>query len=428
MSLRDAEFKGKGTRMNWRKWMTVSLLMSGIMLQGAAASTKAAESERTDLAPPPDGMVTVPAGEFQMGDPFNEGGADERPVHAVYLDTYYIDIHEVTNEQYCAFLNSAYDQGLIEVPANNMVYQAGGAVRYCRTENSVDSDGWPPQNFMRFENGTFTVTNGRENHPVTQVSWYGAVAYTNWRSEQDGRTPCYDLTTWMCDFSADGYRLPTEAEWEKAAAWDPELQRHFRYGEQSDGFDAANLPHTRANFRWSADPYESSSPATTPVGYYDGSDHAGTFQTEDAKSYYGCRDMTGNVWEWCNDWYSADYYSSSPYDNPTGPAEGTMRTFRGGSWGLPAHWGRTARRGTVTPGNIQSGGFRCVTRYSPTSGECPGDIDGNGTVNLDDFAILALNFGSGPGATLAQGDLNEDGFVNLDDFAILALNFSNDCN
>ena len=140
--------------------------------------------------PCPPEMVLIPAGEFEMGDPWSEGGSDELPVHDVYLDSFYMDIHEVTNDQYCTYLNSAYGQGLIHV-SGGIVYKAGGtSYPYCDTY-SYDTD-----SRIHFSGGTFTITTGKEDHPMLEVSWYGAVAYSNWRSDQDGRTPCYNLDTW----------------------------------------------------------------------------------------------------------------------------------------------------------------------------------------------------------------------------------------
>ena len=307
----------------------------------------------------PAGMVFVPGGEFEMGDVFNEGASDELPVHSVYVDAFYMDVNEVTNEQYCAYLNLAYAQGLIHVVndgSGDVVYGAGDTTcPYCDTY-SYDAD-----SRIHFAGGTFIVAPGKEDHPITEVSWYGAAAYSNWRSEQRGRTPCYDLESWTCNFSVNGYRLPTEAEWEKAAGWDPVLGRHFRFSEHSDGCGVACLDGRRANFDNSNDPYESGDwPWTTPSGYYEGSDHGG-YQTEDAHSYYGCRDMSGNVWEWCNDWYDSTYYGSSPYDNPTGPATGAYHVLRGSSCLTYVQSSRSACRGWTAP-DISSAndGFRCA--------------------------------------------------------------------
>ena len=305
---------------------------------------------------PPD-MVLVAAGEFEMGDSFGEGASDELPVHDVYLDAYYIDVHEVTNQQYADALNWAWDQGGLIHVSSGAVYKYGGTTYgYCDTTTSSS------YSRIEWDGNIFTVTAGKEDHPMVRVSWYGAVAFSNWRSTMEGRTPCYDLSTWTCNFDADGFRLPTEAEWEKAAGWDPDLAYHFRFGEHTDGCGYNCLDGQRANYWDSGDPFETGPyPWTTPVGYYDGSDHGGTYQTQDAQSYYGCRDMSGNVWEWCHDWYDSGYYSSSPYDNPTGPGSGTYRVLRGGSWAYNPLGCRSAGRYGGYPDTRHNvNGFRCV--------------------------------------------------------------------
>jgi len=181
------------------------------------------------------------------------------------------------------------------------------------------------------------------------VSWHGALAFCNWRSAMQGLPVCYDLSTGECNFSTPGYRLPTEAEWEKAAGWDPVQQRHLRFGEHTDGCGDNCLDGQRANYSSSGDPYASGPyPYTTPVGFYDGTlqlkaefgwpGDQTSYQTQDARSYYGCRDMSGNAAEWCNDWYSSTYYSISPGWNPTGPGlgagpnGGNFPVLRGGHW------------------------------------------------------------------------------------------------
>jgi formylglycine-generating enzyme required for sulfatase activity len=141
-------------------------------------------------------VSNVPAGEFEMGCHAETGEdcySDELPVHAVYVDSFHLDVYEVTNQQYCAGLNWAWAQGGLIHVSGGVVYKYGGTgYRYCDT-HSADS-----HSRIHWDGATFTVTPGKEDHPMGEVSWYGAVAYANWRSEQEGRQPSYDLSTRTC--------------------------------------------------------------------------------------------------------------------------------------------------------------------------------------------------------------------------------------
>ncbi|MDM8008547.1 MAG: formylglycine-generating enzyme family protein [Phycisphaerae bacterium] len=282
----------------------------------------------------PSGMVLIPAGEFQMGDSFSQGDLDERPRHAVYLDAFYIDSHEVTNQQYADALNWAATQGNLITVTGGQVYKynSGMAYPYCDTTTTSSNSR------ITWNGTTFVVVSGKANHPMVQVSWYGSVAYANWRSAMQGKTLCYDLSTWTCNWGG-GYRLPSEAEWEKAA-------RGGAAGHRFPWSDVDTIQHARANYYSSSSyAYDTSStrgyhpvfntgvfPYTSPGGYF-------------AANGYGLYDMAGNVWEWVNDWYSSNYYASSPYSNPHGPATGSYHVFRSGSWYYVAHGTRCADRG-----------------------------------------------------------------------------------
>ncbi|HUW81642.1 MAG TPA: SUMF1/EgtB/PvdO family nonheme iron enzyme [Phycisphaerae bacterium] len=333
-----------------------------------AADTDQADIYVSPQSAPPD-MVFVPAGEFQMGDPWDEGYTDERerPVHSVYLSPYHIDTWEVTNQQYADGLNWAWSQGGLITVTGGVVYQYGSGTtyRYCSTY-ATDSD-----SRITWDGDTFSVVAEKENHPMVEVSWYGAVAYCNWRSAIEGKPLCYDLSTWSCNFGVAGYRLPTEAEWEKAAGWDPVQQRHFRFGEHTDGCGTSCLDPHRANYAGSSDPYEAGNWWTTPVGFYNGALHykadfgwpgsQTSYQTQNAHSYYGCYDMSGNVGEWCHDWYSSTYYSTSPSSNPTGPGTGARRVLRGGYMAEAPYLCRSANRESAEPLIMDTRrGFRCV--------------------------------------------------------------------
>ncbi|RLW70008.1 MAG: hypothetical protein B6D68_01375, partial [spirochete symbiont of Stewartia floridana] len=175
-----------------------------------------------------------------------------------------------------------------------------------------------------------------DNLPVEQVSWYDAVAYCNALSVQKNLTPVYTIngTSVTADWSADGYRLPTEAEWEYAA----------RGGNASKGYLFAGSDDDR-EVAWHD---YNSGDAAHPVG-------------GKAPNELGLHDMSGNVWEWCWDWYGGDYYESSPSSDPRGPASGSHRVNRGGSWGSNYWRLRSATRNIYGPGDSYYFlGFRLV--------------------------------------------------------------------
>ncbi len=343
-----------------------------IGIMAAVAAIVLSGPVRADLTD----MVFVGAGQYRMGDTFGGGDVDEWPAHNVYVSSFYIDVYETTNSKYVEFLNSAYAQGLIDVSAG-YVYKAGDTEPYCATYPAEQSG-------ITFGGGTFSVRTGKQDHPVIVVTWYGALAYSNWRSEQAGLTPCYDLETWTCDFTADGYRLPTNAEWEKAAGWDPALEYHFRFGEHTDGCGFSCLDEQRANTFGNAeieDPWDDQwdianmVEETTPVGFYNGDLHLeedfnwpGTqtsYQTQNAQCYYGCYDMSGNVYEWAWDRYAEQYYSYSPYRDPQGYDIGGRHVVCGGGWFHSPLNSRSANKTAFYPdaGNYEVG-FRCAVSYA----------------------------------------------------------------
>jgi len=206
-------------------------------------------------------MIFVQGSTFDMGDHYFEGFGDELPVHSVFLDSYYISNYEVTQAEYEAVV------------------------------------GINPSYFVGYD------------LPVEQVSWYDAVTFCNLKSQQEGLTECYDLNDWSCDFGVNGYRLPTEAEWEYAARGGVNWTDDYRY---SGCHDSSVIP----DYAWIL---SNSSDQTHTVGA----------KLPNQLEIY---DMSGNVREWCNDWYNSDYYSSSPSSNPHGPNSDDSRVLRGGSW------------------------------------------------------------------------------------------------
>ena len=234
-------------------------------------------------------MALIPAGEFLMGDQSipSDGFTAEGPVHTVYLDAFYMDRFEVTNQQYADALNWAWSQGNLITVTSGLVYKynSGTSFPYC------DTTGSDPYSRITWNGSTFGVVAGKESHPMVQVSWWGSAAYANWRSGMEGRTPSYDTSTWACNFSANGYRLPTEAEWEKAA-------RGGVSGHRFPWSDTDTIQHARANYYTcpSCYPYD-----TNPTQGYHPTFAFGNVYTSPAGYFapngYGLYDMAGNVWE-----------------------------------------------------------------------------------------------------------------------------------
>jgi len=229
-------------------------------------------------------MELVPAGEFTMGS--DEGAGHETPSHKVYLDAYFIDRYEVTVEQYAIFLTST---GMNPPPM------------------------W--------------TTMDKPNHlkrPVVNVDWTDANRYCEWA----------------------GKRLPTEAEWEKAAR-----------GTDGRIYPWGNEPPDPLKANYGKDKWDNHN-ALMPVG-----------TLKDGKSPYGIYDLSGNVWEWVSDWYDPDYYVTSPSQNPQGPESGKYKVLRGGSWDFPFENLRSSRRDLNMPSSTDydspayrnfNSGFRCA--------------------------------------------------------------------
>ncbi len=282
------------------------------------------------IPPTPSGMALIPAGTFEMGDGFGDwpsewGPNPGVPVHQVYVSAFYMDKYEVTK----AVWDSVEDWG------TGNGYDLGG-----RGEGKA------------------------ANHPVHTVSWYDVVKWCNARSQKEGRVPAYYTDVGLTQVYKTGqlapyvkwnagYRLPTEAEWEKAA-------RGGASGRRFPWSDADTITHSRANyFSSSSYNYDVSptreyhptystgdGPYTSPVGSF-------------APNGYGLYDMAGNVWEWCWDWYGG--YSGGIQTDPRGPGSGSSRVIRGGSWSGSAIYCRSAIRFSIFPEDrFYDVGFRSV--------------------------------------------------------------------
>jgi formylglycine-generating enzyme required for sulfatase activity len=314
------------------------LFLAVIMLFGC-------RKQNSDSEPDPDPDVSItevqlPGGEYEMGDHFGfvdpAHPSDELPLHMVKVNGFHIAVFETTNKQFLDFLSGSLSDGKIEV-RNNVVYAVGGSDPYFYTNQFASYYS------IGFSGNTFSILDFRANHPVVGVMWSGAAAYCNWLSKETGLEECYDVSTGVCDFSKNGYRLPTEAEWEYAARGG-NINPYFNY-PNGNSIDIASV-----NLPGSGDPYETEEyPNTTPVGFYDGklkqkTDYkwpgsAASYQTRNGVNGFGLYDMEGNVWEFVNDWYGQNFYSTSPYENPRGPASGFImpdgkpyRGMRGGNW------------------------------------------------------------------------------------------------
>jgi len=291
--------------MRQRILVPVGLLAAALTLSACGGAEPTATLAPPTATPKPDvqivppEMVLVEAGTFQMGS--TDGPDNEQPVHTVRITrSFYIAEYAVTFEEYD---------------------------RFCEDTNRSKPD---------------DTGRARGQQPVIDVTWYDAAVYCNWLSEKEGLTPCYSGRgkATECDFSANGYRLPTEAEWEYAA----------RGGQKSRGaiYAGSNDPDEVA---WYA---ANSENQIHPVG-------------QKAPNELGLYDMSGNLYEWCWDWYGADYYASSPTDDPKGPPplpamtpRGPERVRRSGSWREDAESIRITFRSFDYVSYVGDNGFRVV--------------------------------------------------------------------
>ena len=314
-------------------------------------------------------MVLVPAGEFAMGSSLYEG-FQEYPQHTVFLNAFYIDRYEVTNAEYYQFWQADGEFNSFHSPRSYAVYNIGS---------------WP------------LVAITKPNYPVVGITWDDAQAYALWT----------------------GKRLPTEAEWEKAARGAD--ARIWPWGNQFDmNIDGTTVHANIWKGRREKGMIES-------VGMY-----------PTGVSPYGVYDMAGNVWEWCADWFDYEYYHHSPGENPMGPETGDTRVIRGGSWYNTADLAQCSYRTGIDPNyRWYKLGFRCVQDFDlmradegfaksnlfalDTKKAPSWDTNQDGVVDIQDLLLVVRHFGES-GAEI-PGDVNGDGVVDISDFVIIGRHF-----
>jgi formylglycine-generating enzyme required for sulfatase activity len=249
------------------KRLTIVLLLAASACEKTETASPGSAGGLETVKPGSGGeLVRLPQGEFTMGEP---GGRPDETPHAITVSGFWIDRYPVTQE------------------------------------------------FYEKVTGKNPAKKKDPKSPAVRMQWIDAAKFCNRCSELDGLRPCYDPQTWACDFEANGYRLPTEAEWEYAC-------RAGTKSKYSGGDDSAAL----GKIAWTK---ENSQGMTHPAG-------------TKAANAWGLFDIHGNVWQWCNDWYGGSYYQESPKENPRGPQTGEQRVMRGGSWDSPAEKCRAAYR------------------------------------------------------------------------------------
>jgi formylglycine-generating enzyme required for sulfatase activity len=284
--------------------MAVVILFAGCAKKDAGRSLSHVDVVALKTLQPTSGgeMVLIPEGTFIMGDA--EGRGDEAPPHSVSVSSFYMDKTAVTQELYERVM------------------------------------------------GVNPSKRKEKNNPVERTQWTDAARFCNKCSAMEGLTPCYDLQTWGCNFAADGYRLPTEAEWEYAC-------RAGSTAKYWCGDTEADLPE----YAWYK-PHSKGKPQ--PVG-------------QKRPNRWGLYDMHGNVWQWCNDYYGENYYADSTKENPRGPVSGKERVLRGGAWDCTADKCRAAYRFKEFPVftdacfGADSYGFRRVRKGESGSGKVVAD-------------------------------------------------------
>ena len=277
-----------------RLFILIHIIFSGILLMSGCMSGIKDDTK--------ENMIFIPAGSFTMGFKIDNehewGDMDEEPVHQVTLSSYWIDKYEVTSSNFTKFLNENKNE----------------AHRFIEITPSVT---------VKFDDNVYQPREGLENYPVNRVSWFGADAYCKWKEK----------------------RLPTEAEWEKAARGTD--QRIFPWGNEFPD-------NSRVTFRRKFS--EKGFQVMEPVE-----------GMKNGISPFGVHQMAGNVWEWVSDWFDATAYQDENRIDPKGPESGISKVLRGGNWYYKAYYMRTTYRFNERPDIFKVWqGFRCARQAKPS--------------------------------------------------------------
>jgi len=288
-------------------------------------------------------MVLIQAGSFTMGSATDELGynGDEGQHPVTLTNDFHLFSTEVTNQQYADLAQWALDNGYCSVVGTRLYDNLDDS-----TLELMDMDA-DEDSEISFNSTDFVVDAGMENHPVKEVNWFGAASYCDWLSMQEGLPRAYDHgdpNSWKCNdgepYAAEGYRLPTEAEWEYTC----------RAGSTT-AFAGGEITEIGCG----------DEPSLMNLGWYCGNADGWTHQVAElTPNAFGIYDMHGNVWEWCNDWYHGTYEDEEI--NPLGPPPGWYKVLRGGGWSDVARRCRSASRRNPSPHLGVNGrhGFRYV--------------------------------------------------------------------